>query len=101
MDATDFAASASAQGIDMLECPVTGGVTRASAGEMTMFVGGADAVVQRHREALECLCQPVIHLGPPGSAATAKVITNMLCLIDLIAAVLDLGDQAPVDEGIQ
>jgi len=32
------------------------------------------------------MCGPIFHLGPIGSASLLKVITNMLCLIDLIAA---------------
>ncbi len=71
--------------INVLECPVTGGLHRAARGEMTMFVGGEKAVFEQHEAALEAMCQPVYHLGPLGSASLLKVITNMLCLIDLVA----------------
>ncbi|NNF76421.1 MAG: NAD(P)-dependent oxidoreductase, partial [Rhizobiales bacterium] len=51
----------------------------------TVFVGGDRDVFQRHLPALQAMCGP-IHVGPLGAASLLKVITNMLCLIDLVAA---------------
>jgi 3-hydroxyisobutyrate dehydrogenase len=81
-----LAARASAKGIDTLACPVTGGVHRAEAGEITVLVGGAQAVFARHRPALEAMGGKVIHLGGIEQAAVTKVVTNMLAFIHLIAA---------------
>jgi 3-hydroxyisobutyrate dehydrogenase len=80
-----LAARASAKGIDTLACPVTGGVHRAQAGEITVLVGGAQAVFARHRPALEAMGGKVIHLGSIEQAAVTKVVTNMLAFIHLIA----------------
>ncbi|RWO43173.1 MAG: NAD(P)-dependent oxidoreductase [Mesorhizobium sp.] len=81
-----LAALASAKGIDTLECPVTGGVHLAAAGKITALVGGDPALYERHRPAIEAMCAKSFLMGPVGSAAVIKVITNMLAFIHLVAA---------------
>jgi 3-hydroxyisobutyrate dehydrogenase len=77
---------AAESGVATLACPVTGGVHRAEAGEITVFVGGAQQVFERHRAALEAMGGRVIHLGGIEQATVTKVVTNMLAFIHLIAA---------------
>ena len=77
---------AAAKGIDVLEAPVTGGVHRAAAGEISVLVGGDKKVFDAHRPALEAMGGEIFHIGPLGSAAVIKVITNMLAFIHLVAA---------------
>jgi 3-hydroxyisobutyrate dehydrogenase-like beta-hydroxyacid dehydrogenase len=81
-----LARRAAASGIATLACPVTGGVHRAEAGEITVLVGGEQQVFERHRAALEAMGGRVIHLGGIEQAAVTKVVTNMLAFIHLIAA---------------
>jgi 3-hydroxyisobutyrate dehydrogenase len=77
---------AATKGIDVLEAPVTGGVHRAAAGEISVLVGGEKKVFDAHRPALEAMGGEIFHMGPLGSAAVIKVITNMLAFIHLVAA---------------
>jgi len=92
MSTNDFAAveslaqRAEAKGIATLACPVTGGVHRAEAGEITVLVGGAQQVFTIHEPALRAMGGKVIHLGGIEQAAVTKVATNMLAFIHLIAA---------------
>jgi 3-hydroxyisobutyrate dehydrogenase len=72
-------------GVFVLEAPVTGGVHRAAAGEITVLVGGDDALFAQHRELLGAVGNPVLHMGPLGSAALIKVITNMLAFVNLVS----------------
>jgi 3-hydroxyisobutyrate dehydrogenase-like beta-hydroxyacid dehydrogenase len=81
-----LAAKAEALGIFTLACPVTGGVHRAEAGDITVLVGGAQQVFARHEPALKAMGGRVIHLGGIEQAAVTKVVTNMLAFIHLIAA---------------
>ena len=74
------------KGIETLECPVTGGVHLAAAGKITALVGGDAALYERHRSAIEAMCAKSFLMGPIGSAAVIKVITNMLAFIHLVAA---------------
>ena len=81
-----LAALVTAKGCNALESPVTGGVHKAAAGDITVLVGGDEAVYQAHLPALQAMGNPVLYMGPLGSAATIKVITNMLAFIHLVAA---------------
>jgi 3-hydroxyisobutyrate dehydrogenase-like beta-hydroxyacid dehydrogenase len=81
-----LAGLASARGVDTLECPVTGGVHLAASGKITALVGGHAALYERHRQAIEAMCARSFLMGPIGSAAVIKVITNMLAFIHLVAA---------------
>ena len=80
-----LAARAEARGIATLECPVTGGVHKAAAGEITVIAGGDEAVFAAHRSLLEAIGGQVIHVGPLGKASAIKVITNMLAFVHLVA----------------
>ena len=81
-----LAARCAEQGVEMLECPVTGGVHKAAVGEITVLVGGDEQVFEQHRHLLEAVGTPILYMGPLGNAAIIKVITNMLAFIHLVAA---------------
>ncbi len=85
-DVLRLAARAAAAGVATLESPVTGGVHRAAAGEITVLAGGDKALFETHRPALAAMGGEIFHVGPLGSAALIKVITNMLAFIHLVAA---------------
>ena len=76
---------ARAAGVDVLECPVTGGVHLAARGEITVLAGGEKALFETHLPALKAIGNRHFHMGPLGSAAIIKVITNMLAFIHLKA----------------
>jgi 3-hydroxyisobutyrate dehydrogenase len=80
-----LAAVVAEHGIRVIECPVTGGVHLAAAGKITALVGADKADLETHRPAIEAMCARVFHMGPIGSAAVIKVITNMLAFIHLAA----------------
>ena len=81
-----LAALCEQHGVRMLESPVTGGVHKAAAGDITVLVGGDEATYAEVADLLEVIGNPVLHMGPLGSAAVIKVITNMLAFIHLVAA---------------
>ena len=80
-----LAAIAAENGIRTLECPVTGGVHLARSGEITVLAGGDKALFELHRPALHAMGRELFYMGPLGSAAIIKVITNMLAFIHLVA----------------
>ena len=84
-DIIRLGAVAEAAGIRLLEAPVTGGVHLAARGEITVLAGGDVDLVALHRPALEVIGNKLFHMGPLGSAAIIKVITNMLAFIHLVA----------------
>lgn len=85
-DIKRLAALAAEHELETLETPLTGGVHRAVTGDMTILAGGPDHVLEAHRPALDIMSGQIVHMGPIGSASLIKVISNMLCLIDLVAA---------------
>lgn len=80
-----LAGLAAERGIRTLEAPVTGGVHLAARGEITVLVGGEAELFALHKPALEAIGKRIFHMGPVGSAAVIKVITNMLAFIHLVA----------------
>ena len=84
-DILRLAAIAKSHGLRTLELPVTGGVHLAARGEITMLAGGDDDLFTLHEPAIKAMGNKVFHMGPLGSAALIKVITNMLAFIHLVA----------------
>ncbi len=97
-----LAVLAADRGVLTLEAPVTGGVHRAATAEITVLVGGDVQVYLRHEAVLRAMGREVIHMGPLGSAATIKVITNMLAFVHLVAAgeALMLAKRGGLDLGL-
>jgi 3-hydroxyisobutyrate dehydrogenase len=96
-----LAAIAAEHGVDTLESPVTGGVHLAAQGKITVLAGGDKALFERHKPVLHAVGNKLFHMGPLGSAAVIKVITNMLAFIHLAAdaEALMLAKRAGLDLG--
>jgi 3-hydroxyisobutyrate dehydrogenase len=80
-----LAAMAAAKDVATLEAPVTGGVHLAATGDVTVLAGGTPDLFAAHKPALRAMGRLLLHMGPLGSAAVMKVITNMLAFIHLVA----------------
>jgi len=72
-------------GITLLDAPVSGGVSRAVDGKLSIMAGGDAAVVARCRPVLENMGQ-VFLTGAPGSGHAMKALNNFLSAINLAAA---------------
>ncbi len=79
-----LAEEAARHGITYVDAPVSGGVTRATSGELSIMVGG-DALGAA-RPVLERLGTSIVHVGPVGSAHAAKSLNNLLSATGLMAA---------------
>ncbi|HET7399086.1 MAG TPA: NAD(P)-dependent oxidoreductase [Intrasporangium sp.] len=66
-----------AAGAGFLDCPVSGSTVVARQGRLGLMVGGDAAVIARARPVLEAL-GTVVHVGPTGAGAAAKVAVNAL-----------------------
>ncbi|MGP9539121.1 NAD(P)-dependent oxidoreductase [Brachybacterium sp. AOP43-C2-M15] len=67
-----------ADGIRVVDAPVSGGVAGARAGTLAIMVGGAEEDVDAVRGVLETIGSTVLHLGPLGSGATAKLCNQIV-----------------------
>ncbi|HEX9857594.1 MAG TPA: NAD(P)-dependent oxidoreductase [Paracoccaceae bacterium] len=84
-DILRLGALAADQGVRLMEAAVTGGVHLAGRGEITVLAGGDRDLFELHLPALQAIGGKIFHMGPLGSAAVIKVITNMLAFIHLVA----------------
>jgi 3-hydroxyisobutyrate dehydrogenase len=85
--ARDLAAKAGAQGLAMLDAPVSGGPTGAEAGTLSFMVGGADEAFSKASPVLDAMGAKITHFGAAGSGQAAKACHNMICGITAMAVV--------------
>ncbi len=83
--ARDLAAHAAAQGLAMLDAPVSGGPAGAAQGTLSFMVGGADDAVARAQPVLLAMGSKMTHFGGPGTGQAAKASHNMICGITAMA----------------
>ena len=72
--------AARAQGLDLIDAPVTGGAEKASRGIITVLIGGDDAAVQRCWPIFESFGKDLFHIGPVGAGNAGKLVNNTLSL---------------------
>ena len=97
--AREVAATAAESGYEMIDAPVSGGVTGAVAGTLTFMVGGTAAGFERARPILSAMGHNVVHLGGPGHGQATKICNNMMAGIAITAAseVFCLGEALGLD----
>lgn len=83
----------------LLDAPVSGSVTLAEQGKLTVMVGGDEAALGRARPVVDALAAKVFHLGPVGSGAAMKLAVNTVIFgLDVaLAEALVLSERAGVD----
>lgn len=87
------------KGVDVLDASMSGAQMGAEAGTLTFMVGGDRAVLERCRPLLEAAGKNIFYCGPIGSGQVAKIANNMLCYINIAAAVeaVTLGEKSGLD----
>ncbi len=66
----------SARGAALLDAPVSGSVSLAEQGKLTIMVGGDPGAIARARPVLDALAGRVFHVGPVGGGAAMKLAVN-------------------------
>lgn len=91
-----------ATGAGILDSPVSGSVTLAQSGQLTLMVGGTAEDLERARPALEPLAKTIVHVGPLGSGAAMKLAVNTVIfgLNEALAEGLVLAEAAGVDRAM-
>ena len=74
-----------ARSVAMADTPVLGSLSEVDAGSLTVFAGGNEATVGAARPLLEPLASRVLHVGPLGTGAAAKLVANATLLSTLAA----------------
>jgi 3-hydroxyisobutyrate dehydrogenase len=81
----ELAAAAARHGVTLVDAPVSGGVTGAVSGRLTIMAGGAEADVARVRPLLDVLGAKVVHVGAVGAGHAVKALNNLLSATHLLA----------------
>ncbi|MFM9608662.1 NAD(P)-dependent oxidoreductase [Streptomyces sp. V2] len=76
--ARDAAERLAAKGLRRVEACVVGNPLQAREGALRVYVSGAEEDFAEVRPVLEALGSQVLHLGPPGTATSMKLVLNLL-----------------------
>ena len=87
-----------ARGAHMLDAPLDGGREGAVEGQLTLFVGGDEAVLRRVKPVLDAVARSVVWVGELGTGSVTKIVHNALAMsIDLLVTeCLTLGAKAGI-----
>ena len=69
-----------AKGASAIDAPISGGPPQVRSGAIGMYIGGSEADVQRFRPVAEFLSNRIVHVGPLGHGAAAKLVNNMMLM---------------------
>ena len=91
-------AAARAAGAGILDAPVSGSVALATAGKLTLMVGGDATDLERARPVLDAIAATIFHIGPLGTGAAMKLAVNTVIfgLNQALAEGLVLAERAGV-----
>ena len=95
----ELAQACSAQGAFMLDAPVSGGEAGAVNGQLTIMVGGAEAVFARAKDTLGIYARAVKLMGDSGAGQLTKMV-NQICiggLLQSLSEALLFAEQAGLD----
>jgi 3-hydroxyisobutyrate dehydrogenase len=82
----------------LLDAPLDGGREGALEGQLTLFVGGEEAVLRRVKPVLDAFARSVVWVGELGAGSITKIVHNALAMsIDLLLTeCLTLGAKAGI-----
>ena len=69
----------------MLDAPVSGSSAWATAGTLTIMVGGSKDVLDEHHSLLSCMGTNIIHCGDIGMGETVKLANNLVAGVSMVA----------------
>ena len=81
-----LAALAADRGIYYVDAPVSGGISKAATGELTMLVGGEQACIDQATPFLEAVGSTIVVVGSSGSGHAAKAINNLVSATNIAVA---------------
>lgn len=97
--ARTLAAKAAAQGVILLDAPVSGGQVGAANGTLSIMVGGDADALERVRPVLAAMGKTILHLGESGAGQVAKACNQLVIAvtIEAVAEAMVLASKAGVD----
>jgi 3-hydroxyisobutyrate dehydrogenase-like beta-hydroxyacid dehydrogenase len=79
----DFSQRLAERGIEMLDCPVSGGVRGAQAATLSIMVGGKAEVLERVTPLLQVLGKTITHCGGAGAGQVVKACNQIVQVVNI------------------
>jgi 3-hydroxyisobutyrate dehydrogenase-like beta-hydroxyacid dehydrogenase len=86
--ARELHAAASARGVGFLDAPVSGGQAGAENGQLSVMVGGDEAVFDRARPVIDSYARAVGLMGPAGAGQLTKMV-NQISIAGLVQSLAE------------
>jgi 2-hydroxy-3-oxopropionate reductase len=98
----EVAKVAQAQGVRMLDAPVSGGDVGAQQGTLSIMVGGSAEDFEQARPIFEVLGKTIVHVGGTGAGQVVKACNQIVVAltIEAVSEALVLGSKAGVDPAV-
>ncbi|KAL0577900.1 hypothetical protein V5O48_004095 [Marasmius crinis-equi] len=86
----------------MVDAPVSGGVTGAKAATLSFLVGGSEQAFHASRPILALMGQRIVHCGPSGAGLGAKICNNLILGVQqiVVGEAMLLGEKLGLDPAI-
>ena len=81
-----IAARLATAGVGFIDAPVSGGVSGAEQGILTVMCGGSAANVEKARPVLEAFGKKIVHCGDVGAGDAIKAVNNAMLAVHIWAA---------------
>ena len=82
----EVGATATAKGLAVLDCPVSGSPNEAGTGKLVLLVGGEAPTLERAEPLFDLLGQTWQHTGGVGTAKVVKLVNNMMSMGNVLVA---------------
>lgn len=85
--------------VQLVDAPVSGSVAAATAASLTIMAAGEPAAVERARDVLGTLGDPVLEMGPSGAGSSMKIVVNAIVhsLNQAVSEALVLAERAGIE----
>ena len=80
----DFSVRLKSLGVELVDCPVSGGAKGAEAGTLAGMIGGESATVERVLPVLQAIGKKFVHAGPAGSGQVVKACNQLVIAATLL-----------------
>ncbi|WP_347756130.1 NAD(P)-dependent oxidoreductase [Agrococcus sp. ProA11] len=81
-----LAVEAAEANIEYVDAPVSGGISKAETGQLTIMVGGGSEAVARAMPHLQPVGTSIVHVGPAAAGHAAKALNNLVSATNIAAA---------------
>lgn len=81
----EIAKQLNANGVQMLDAPISGGSEGAAKGTLSIMIGGAEADVARAMPAFQAMGKTITHVGAQGAGQTVKLVNQILVVGNCLA----------------